>query len=207
MISYRSYCMRDLVKTIGIVVMIGLGIPFIILVFLWNPPLPTVTHIANGIKSEDIRKIWPGMSMEQVLKILGRPYGFNALMGMHTIGCATGDTQEYDIEVTDDLTIRKRIAELLNDSIWCCDGNREDKMHKQFCFTYTRNVSLFPHPMLRVHFDGNYEVSFVYAKKYAGWDSYCIYNCSWKWDDLRQTDIKGDTSLFIDQADFADCFN
>lgn len=196
-------------KTLIGVVLLVLTAPIIVLfIFSFVPLLPTQTNIANGIKAAQIRKVKPGMDLDEVLQILGRPYSVNVLDGIHNIGCTAGDTQQLEIDITPGVDIYGCIIRMLNDTLYCCAGNRQDKENKRFTLTYTRKPRSYPYyGMLWIHFGDELKVRAVYAKRYTWFDDYAIYNYSWQWDESMASEVKGCTDMYINEKDFAACFN
>lgn len=135
------------------------------------------SDIVKGVTTEKIKRIKPGMALEEVLIVLGKPYDMDILRSTHNISCNSPKTF-LQIPVSGSVEVIKMITDIFSDTNYCCDGYRDDLLmpNRTFTLIYTRPVKLFSYPMLWVHFDGDYKVTSVYAKEYMMLDDACIYS-------------------------------
>ncbi len=190
--------LKILFSSFGIILLFILTINF----------LGTRADIVIGVSGSKIKQVKPGLTLEEVISILGRPYKIDAPKGLHDIGCPNPKPLlKMDINNTTD--IRQVVDAFYNDTNYCCDGNKEDLKTKELTLTYTRPITFSKHyPMLWVHLDSSYKVYSVYAKQYdglLGLDDPGIYGLSWKLDPITMK-LKNETESFIDESKFNDCF-
>ena len=154
---------------------VGLIILFVLAVNI----LGVRSDIANNITGDKIKQVKKGMTLEQVVAILGRPYSINSLNGLHDFSCKTPKPR-LEMDINNQTNIKAEVEKIYNDTNYCCEGNKEDIQNKFVTLTYTRPVHLSLHyPMLWVHLDSTYKVYSVYAKQYdgiLGLDDPCIYS-------------------------------
>lgn len=170
----------------------------------------TRADIVEGVDGNKIKQVKPGMTLEQVISILGRPYKIDASRGIHKIGCKNPRPRlEMDINSSSD--IKSIVDKIYNDTNYCCEGNKEDMQRKNLTLTFTRPVTFCKnYPMLWVHFDNDYKVYSVYAKSYdgiLGLDDPGIYSLSWALDSTTLGMKQGTTKGFINEKLFNDCFH
>jgi len=197
-------------KTIKIVSFIILSIIGIILCFvLVINILGYRSNVANGITGTEIKKIEMGMTLEQVISILGKPYEIETLAGLHNLTCQNPKPR-LEMSIDEDTDIIYIIDSIFSDTFFCCEGNEEDiQSGKRVTLTYTKRFcllkSLFaPYPMLWVHLDSNYCVNSVGAKRYP--EDIHIYSLSWQTDETTLEEKPGEISLFINDGLFNKCF-
>lgn len=202
--------LRTLLKIVGIAC---ISILALIAILILSPPLlGTRSNIAAGVTGDKIKQVKPGMSMEEVVSILGNPYGLESMAGLHTFQCQH-PKPSLQIAVTKSLDIRKAVDDFYNDTIYCCPGNREDKQTKEITLIYTKPVEFSMHyPMLWIHLDSSFRVYGVYAKRYDGFlglDDPCIYSQYWErmFDSIGTVTFTGNIDYFIDEPKFAECFH
>jgi hypothetical protein len=134
--------------------------------------------LCKDVNGEKIEQVKVGMTLEQVIHILGRPVKINSNRGMHKIGCKN-PRPWLNAEISEETDIRKEVDKIYNDTNYCCEGNRTDLQDKFVTLTYSKPVLFtFYYPMLWVHLDRNFKVKNVYAKQYdgiLGFDDECIY--------------------------------
>lgn len=162
----------------------------------------TRADVAHQPSGAQIRQIEPGMSLEQVISILGRPYEIAALNGLHNSNC-TAPSPRWELTPDHINNIRSFFDSAFADPHACCSGNREDKRHKGLTLVYTRPVFAWRYPMLWVHLDSNYLVESIYARAYnslLGKDETSFYNV------YEQPDTPGKVVTGIDEATFSACF-
>jgi hypothetical protein len=162
-------------------------------------------NIANEITGDKIKKIEMGMTLEQVISILGKPYEIETLAGLHNFSCKNPKTR-LEMNISENTDIIYIVDSIFSDTNFCCDGNEEDiKRGKRVTLIYTKPVRLSKYyPMLWVQLDSNYRVWGVSAKRYEFMDDVCVYSLSWKTDTATET--QGEISLFINDALFNKCF-
>jgi hypothetical protein len=170
----------------------------------------TSSHIVSGVTGNKIKSIKLGMDMDEVIKILGRPYQIEALRGTHNITCKHPKKNLYRAPYPGE-NIKKTISDIYNDTQYCCDGNKDDYNYKTSTFTYSKHMFLCKYyPMLHVDFDEENKVSGIFASRYEGFwgepesDIYCCY-----WADLYSSiKSKHDSIIFhIDEIKLNECFN
>lgn len=160
----------------------------------------------RGLNGKSIKKVKPGMTIEEVIRILGRPLKVSALQGLHDNTCRQQNSM-LDQEVSLRTNIRSLIDKKFSDTTYCCEGNKEDLLHIEFTFEYTRpDVLALKYPMLWVHFDSSYTVYGVYAKQYDKLDDREIYSYYWPIDTTTLMMRRGTPNRFINKKLFADCF-
>jgi hypothetical protein len=182
-----------------------LKISFIIIGFILlaciSPCSQSTFKIANGITSDKIRQVRPGMSLEQVIGILGRPFKIDASEGLHNIECKNSKAR-LEIDINDQTDIKKEVNGFYADTIYCCDGNREDMRTKEVTLTYTLEKEIYEsYPMLWIHLDSLFTVYDIYAKQYDGIDDETIYDLSWAID-TTTFKLTNTIDSFIDESKF-----
>lgn len=164
------------------------------------------SNVANGITGDEIKKVEMGMTLEQVISILGKPYEINNYNGQHDFSCKTPLFLEMSLNDNTDII---HIVDSFYNAPYCCGACKEDRQlcGKEVTLTYTKPVRLSKYyPMLWVHLDSNYCVRSVFAKRYEFIDDVCIYSLSWKKEETTLEEIQGETSLFINDELFNKCF-
>ena len=127
--------------------------------------LGTRSDLVKGITGDKIKQVIPGMTLEQVINILGKPYRIEAPLGIHDKNCVKPEPK-LDLEVTKQTNIIKITESIYNHPKYCCEAS---KHNKTITFTYSKPVLLSKnYAMLWVHFDSTYKVSSIYAKRYEG---------------------------------------
>jgi len=165
------------------------------------------SNLADGVTADKIKLIVPGMKVEQVLSILGRPLNIDALRGTHNNNCHN-PIGRPNFKVNSNTDIKKEIEIMFNPKRICCDGLKEDldSSIRDFTFTYSEKKLVWTYPMLSVHFDGHNEVSSVYASIYEGFEHYCIYYKGWGIDSLTTAQDKNKVAYFLDDRHFYKLF-
>ncbi|RYD75297.1 MAG: outer membrane protein assembly factor BamE [Sphingobacteriales bacterium] len=164
------------------------------------------TELPEKVTSANIRKVAPGMSLEQVIQILGTPLKVKTLYGEH-INCKASNPS-LDVEINKNTDIRKLVKDFIEKQKYCCDGNKEDIEQRSITLQYTRERIFITHPMLWIHLDSSYKVINVYAKRYEGGifgDDPGIYVYGWEMDLADSTHIKYDynkTKYWINETKF-----
>ena len=195
-------------KILGIIIISTVGL--ILLSIIIVNILGTRTDIVNGVNSDKIKKVKPGMTLEQVTSILGLPYKIDASQGLHNFDCKK-PRHRLSIEINKLTDIKLIVDNFYNDTNYCCEGNKEDMQTKGVTMTYTRPVSFSKYyPMLWVHIDSNYRVYSIYAKRYEGFlglDDLTIYSLSCDFDTLTSKLDYESTKEFINDKVFQDSFD
>jgi len=148
-----------------------------------------ISRIADGVTGDKIKEVEKGMPLEEVISILGRPYEINCATRHHNNTCENPRI-ESNISVTKNTDIIYLVDSIYNDTNYCCDFYEETKTRfgKKVTLTYTKRPVLLrgfvSYTMLWVHLDSNYRVSSVYAKRYEGFEDFCIYPLSWGNEEL-----------------------
>jgi hypothetical protein len=190
-------------KIFGVFLIIELTLVVLFIIDFFVPRLP------DKVKSDNILKIVPGMPIENVFNILGRPFSINALNGIHTIVCANPN-RILDESIHKNTDIKKVVHDFISNQKYCCDGNKRDlEEFDNITLVYTKRGILFSYPMLWVHLDTSFKVNNVFAKEYEGglWgDDPGIYGFAWamdstytKWDDTK-------TDKWMNKEKFYHCF-
>ena len=183
----------------------------IFLCFVFRYPVYK-SNIANGITGDKIKEIKIGMTLEQVISILGKPYEIVNLNGQHDFSCKN---PMFLKKIVDKNTnIIHIVDSIFNGTCYCCDDYREDiqRIGKKVTLIYAKKYSTLAtlfiyYPMLWVHLDSNYRVNHVFAKRYEFFDSICIYSLSGRLDETTPLEeIPGEVSLFINEELFNKCF-
>ena len=166
------------------------------------------SNIANGITGDKIKEIKTGMTLEDVVSILGMPYEIDCADRMHNVTCKNPRI-EREISVNENTDIIHIVDGIYNDTNYCCDAYKESmqRVGKEVTLTYTKSPALLRgfviYTMLWVHLDSNYCVRSVYAKRYEGPEGFCIYSSSKKSD---ETILEGKQEAFINEELFNKCF-
>lgn len=135
--------------------------------------------LSGNFTEKEIRQVKIGMTIEQVVDILGRPYEINSLAGLHNIGCINPNPM-LEVSVNQQTNMRQVVDTTFSKTDFCCEGNRDDLSEKRATLVFTRNVkALGSYPMLWIHLDKDFRVREVYAKSYDGYfgiDDHTIYS-------------------------------
>lgn len=140
-------------------------------------PIPI---IAPQVTAAGIQRVQLGMSQEQVVAILGRPYHVASYKGSNShciANCTDFKSTQMAAEVVDTTNINQFFQRAAADTaVHICDVGDERQHDRNSTFTYTQHGGMFwTYPMLWVHFDKQARVRGVYAKEYAA-DDMCIYS-------------------------------
>lgn len=182
--------MRTLVT--GLYSILGMVLLFVLVINI----IGTRADIVDGVTGDKIKQVKSGLTLEQVISILGRPYKINTSPGLHNIDCPN-PRPLLNMDINNNTDIRQIVDNIYNDTNYCCDGNKQDMQTKGVTLTYTRPVSFSKYyPMLWVHLDSTFKVWNVYAKQYDGLLGY----------DDRQIYSLTATGIDINENKFADCF-
>lgn len=190
-------------RILGVFVLVGLTLAAFFIVDFFSPSLP------NKVKSDNILKITPGMTVDQVFKILGRPLSIKGLHGIHKIGCANPNPI-LDIDANKNTDIKKLVHDFIRSQKYCCAGNKRDlEEFDNITLVYTKRGLLFSYPMLWVHLDTSFKVNNVYAKEYEGGllgDDPGIYGLGWAKDSNYNKLGCTKTDKWMDKEKFYRCF-
>ncbi len=182
---------------------IGLALAILFIVDFFSPSLP------DKVKSDNILKITPGMTMDQVFDIIGRPLSITGLHGIHKTGCRNPNPT-LDIDINKDTDIKKSVHDFICNQKYCCDGNKRDlEEFDNITLVYTKSGFLFSYPMLWVHLDTSFKVNNVYAKEYEGGllgDDPGIYGFGWAMDSTYTKWDYTKTDKWINKEKFHSCF-
>jgi len=189
-------------KLLGIFLLIALSWTIIQVINFFNPSLPA------KVTSDNILKVTPGMTLEQVCEILGRPLTVEALNGIHKIGCSKMNPT-LDTTINSKTDIRQLVFDFIEKQKYCCEGNKEDV--EQFnCITlvYTKSGFLASYPMLWVHLDRSFKVNNIYAKEYGSFlgDDPGIYGFGWAMDSTYTKVDYSKTDKWVNEKKFFRCF-
>jgi hypothetical protein len=190
-------------KILGVFLIIGLILAVLFIINFFSPSLPT------KVKSDNILKIVPGMPVENVFNILGRPFSITALYGIHQIGCVNPNPNLNEI-LNKNTDIKKLVHDFISNQKYCCDGNKRDlEEFDNITLVYTKRGILFSYPMLWVHLDTSFRVNNVYAKEYEGWllgDDPGIYSFGWAMDSTYTKWDYTKTCKSMNKEKFYRCF-
>lgn len=191
------------IKIVGVFLIIGLTLTVPIIINLSAPSLPDI------VKGDNILKIVPGMPVENVFNILGRPFSITALHGIHTMGCANPNPI-LDVSIHKNTDIKKVVHDFISNQKYCCEGNKRDLEDiDNITLVYTKRGILFSYPMLWVHLDTSYKVHNVFAKEYEGGllgDDPGIYSFGWAMDSTYTKWDNKKTDKWINKEKFFRCF-
>jgi len=181
----------------------GFVLLILIIVNLFSPSLP------DNVNSENILKITPGMTMNQVFNILGRPFSITGLHGIHKIGCSNPNPM-LDAEINENTDIKNLVQDFITSQKYCCAGNKEDNEEFDYItLVYTKRGFFVSYPMLWVHLDTSFRVNNVYAKEYEGGpfgDDLGIYGYGWAMDSTHSKWDYTKTEKWMDKEKFYRCF-
>jgi hypothetical protein len=190
-------------KIAAVLLIIAVGFAIFFVIGLFQPSRPV------KVTSTNILRVTPGMPLEEVFNILGRPYGISCLHGIHNIGCVSPNPR-LDQAVNQTTDVRKLVRSFIESQKSCCEGNkRELAEFNNITLVYTERGLFFSYPMLWVHLDTSFRVKDVYAKEYEGGffgDDPGIYGFGWATD---STGIKLDytrTEKWMNEEKFYRCF-
>lgn len=165
--------------------------------------------LPTKVTSDNILKITPGMTLEQVYNILGRPLKVHALHGIHNIGCANPHPTLKE-NISNKTDIRILVNDFLSKQKYCCEGNKRDiEQLDDVTLIYTKEGLLSSYPMLWVHLDRSFKVNGIYAKEYeAGLlgDDPSIYSFYWATDSICTKYNYTKTDKWINKEKFYSCF-
>ena len=168
-------------------------IGLILVILIWINFSGEKTDIVDGINGQKIQEIKIGMTMENVISILGRPLTINVTNGVHSENCKS-HRNSIKIKINKNSDLRNIINKIFSDTNYCCEGNREEMRTKDYSFIYTRPVFGRFYPMLWVHFDSLFNVECVAANKYYFIEHFTIYNLS------------KDGQIYLNKKLFNECF-
>lgn len=190
-------------KTLVVFLIIGLILAIFYTIDFFSPGLP------DKVKSDNILKITPGMTMDQVFNILGRPFTVTGLHGIHKIGCSNPNSM-LDEDINENTDIKILVRDVISNQKYCCDGNKEDiEGFDNITLVYTERGMLFCYPMLWVHLDTSFKVNNVYAKEYEGGllgDDPAIYGFGWAMDSTYTKWDYTKTDKWMNKEKFFRCF-
>lgn len=191
--------------TITILSIIGLIFILVLMVNITG----TRSDLVTGVTGNKIKAIKPGMTLEQVVSIMGQPYQIDASQGLHLLECKKSKARLV-IDMDNTINIKTVVDNFYNDTNYCCEGNKEDMKNKEVTLTYSRPVKFSKYyPMIWIHLDSNFCVNSIYAKRYDGFlgvDDPGIYGLSSDFDEKTGESIIGKTNEFINEKAFKACF-
>ncbi|WP_276134397.1 hypothetical protein [Polluticoccus soli] len=169
-------------------------------------PLITCSDVAPGVSADRIKKVNLGMKLEEVLALLGPPYNYEIAHQMHMMSCRNPARGYYDVKPGEAKNICRKLERIFADTAFCCEGYRNDLNESGFTLEYTRPVEFYAYPMLWVHFDHQFRVRSVFAKKYYWLDEPVIYSLSHEIDSNLLL-IPGSKEMYISDWEFERTFN
>jgi hypothetical protein len=191
-------------KTNDVLIIIGLIISVTALIAYQQNSSDMSRHITY----KQIKKVNPGMALEQVIAILGKPCKIEATAGLHTITCQNPKPR-LDLFVSEETNIREKVKRFYSDTCYCCGGNKSDMQIMDVCFSYSQpKFFVINYPMLWVHFNQSFRVYSVDAKQYEGLlglNERLIYNKSFSVEAPNMR-LKNQIDSFIDENAFYMCF-
>jgi len=134
------------------------------------------SNMVKDVTDEKIRKIEIGMTIEQVVSILNKPYYINIGNSTHTTVECNHTRNLNEIEINEETKIRELIVREYSDTNYCCSSNKQGMcfQKKEVTFTYSKHV-LYPYRrMLWIHFDDSLLVRYVYCKQYKSMWEYNV---------------------------------
>lgn len=130
--------------------------------------------VAAGVTTERVEQVRRGMSVPQLLAVLGRPYHVSSYKGSgtHRIdNCHGAEASEgvVSAEVSDTLHVEALLWRAAADStVHKCDIGDFRAHDRNTTLTYSRPVAgVGSYPMLWVHLDSTAHVSSVFVKEYT----------------------------------------
>ncbi|MFI5141298.1 MAG: hypothetical protein ACHQII_02980 [Bacteroidia bacterium] len=169
------------------------------------------SNVAKGVTAEKIKLVKPGMTIDQVIKILGKPLRLEALRGTHNGNCQK-PINRPDIEINNGTDIKQEVENIFHPKQICCDGYKDDldSANQIFTFVYSYKKHFSSnYPMLWVHFDCRNQVNSIYVNMYYGFiptGHVCIYSKSWALDRNSLGPDKTKTDYIIDENNFNKLF-
>ena len=169
------------------------------------------SNTGSDISGNKIKRIEMGMTLEQVISILGKPFEIDVSGETHSFDCKSPKFY-LEMPVNENTDIIYIVDRIYNDTSYCCDAYKEEiQRGKRITLIYSNRPcfikSLFIiYPMLWVHLDCNYCVQSVYVKQYDFPDKIPIYSLSWQTDEITLEEKSGEISLFINDELFNKCF-
>ena len=199
--------MKQMKATLRILILfIGLSISLFLYLCFFEIHTLNLTSKATG---ENIKAIKVGMSIDQVIAILGRPYHINTDCGRgHNISCKNPkDYLDDDIIDKDDLNLI--VANYFKDTTYCCDVYKNDT--KGFDLRFSKIVPIATCTTVYVGFDSTFKVDLVHvSRKYGFFDNNTnnppIYHLS-TYENSNGKSIKVKPWIYIDQKSFDKTFN
>ena len=168
-----------------------------------------IANLPTNITSNNILRITPGMTLEQVTIILGRPLSVKALIGIHNNECCNPNPT-LDQGVNNDTDIEKLVNNFISSQTYCCEGNKDEiSQLNQITLVYTHRGFLSSYPMLWVHLDKSFRVNNVFAKEYEGGifgDDPGIYSLGWGTDSSGTKYNHAKTVKWMNKERFYRCF-
>jgi hypothetical protein len=123
--------------------------------------------LPSKVKSDNILKITPGMTLNQLTELMGMPLRVTALQGLHNNDCSHPNSM-LDEPVYFNSDIQKLVLDFIANQSFCCEGNRQDIDQLGPTLVYTKEGFFASYPMLWVSLDQTFRVIGVYAKEYHG---------------------------------------
>lgn len=145
------------------------ALSLLLLMLLW--PVAVRHDAPPGVTGGHIRQVRPGMSVAQVVRVLGRPYHLFSNTGNagHIPGCPNPEQGLYSDSVTATLDVAAWVRRVTADSaVHRCDLQAGDKPGRSTTFLYSRAPQDWTgsYPMLWVQFDARSRVVSTYAMLY-----------------------------------------
>lgn len=161
-------------------------IPFLLVIslILTVNIVGTRKNATEKISAENILKIKPRMTIDQVVSILGKPYFIEVGIPVHDLKCSQPKNHN-GIPISIDTDITSIIDSIYDDSDYCCKSQMREMKLRNVTFIYTKPVLLAKYyPMLWVHFCNSEKLpdevllKNVFCKRYRPFhfDDYAIYD-------------------------------
>ncbi len=91
--------------------------------------LGTQSDVVPEVTGNKIKEVKLGMTIEQVISILGRPYKIEASIGLHNLGCKIPRSR-LDLDINNAIDIKSVIDNFYGETNYCCEGIKEDMQNK-----------------------------------------------------------------------------
>ena len=142
-------------------VLLGSTIVLFIFYIMYND-----SNLTSGVSEDRIKQIRVGMTIEQLISVLGKPYYIDICVPIHRTKECDNSRNLYKIEISETTEIRQLVENEISDTNYCCSSNREQMLKGGVTFTYSKHLILPYYQMLWIHLDDSLEVESVYRKYY-----------------------------------------
>ena len=195
-------------KTALRILLLFIGLSISLFLYLCFFEIHTL-NLSSKATGENIKAVKVGMTLDQVIAILGRPYSINTNCGrMHNISCKN-PKGFLDNDITDKDDLNLIVANYFKDTAYCCDGYKEDT--KGFDLRFSKIVPIATCTTVWVGFDSTLKVDLVHvSRKYGFFDKNDnnppIYHLS-TYENSNGKAVKVKPWTYIDQHSFDKIFN